>query len=213
MKAFITSLVIVISLGLSGYAQERASNEQHIGTLVIDKKNREVFRHRDSTMVIHIDTLVMKDRSTLEFFGIKDVKLVVKHAEIGKRAVITGLGSQNNASNFDIEINLSKLGSLYVMAGGRDAQNGFRTHPNGDGGNVHFRYNMTGVAPQSENRNGKNYLHIDVEAGGYHVVPVADIRIIKSQIAMSHPGLRGMPQGQVYSGSPGRDGKKTVEQL
>lgn len=209
MKSILT--VLLLSIGLALSAQERNPSEQHIGKLVLDKKKREVFRHRDSSMVIHIDTLIMKDNSTIEFFGVKDAKLVIKYAEIGKRVAITGFGAGNNATNLDISINLQKLGSLYVMAGGRNANNGFTTHPNGDGGNVTFRYYAQGIVPQTENRRQKNYLAIDASAGGYHVNPVVDMRIIQDRIAMSHPGLRGMPGGQIYSGSPGREGKKVIE--
>lgn len=208
-----TFILIFLCIGSILTAQERPPREQHISKLVVEKKKREVFRQRDSSMVVHIDTLVMRDNATLEFFGVKDAKLVIKHAEIGKRGVITGIGARNNATNFDIEINIQKLGSLYVMANGRDANNGFTTHPNGDGGNVTFKYDPRGIKPQTENRKQKNYLAIDVSAGGYHVNPVSDMRIIMDRIAMAQPGLRGMPGGQVYSGSPGREGKKVIESL
>src|SRR5690606_29895372 len=149
-------------------------------------------------------------KSSLQFYGKKDVKLVVKHAEIGKNAFISGMGGQNNASNFDIDINLQKLGSLYVIARGQDAMNGTKTHPNGDGGTVNFKYDPSGITPQSDEKKQTGYVYIDVSAGGRAINPVTDLNQIYSHIAMSAAGLRGMPQGQVYTGSPGKEGKATI---
>lgn len=89
------------------YAQ---SSEQHIEKLVLNKKEKKVFNSRDSSVTVYIDTLVMKDRSSLQFFGKKDVRLVITHAEIGNNVFITGNGARNNASNFNIEVNFNKLG-------------------------------------------------------------------------------------------------------
>src|SRR5690606_35440941 len=122
--------------------------------------------NRDWTAVIHIDTLIMKVKSSLQFYGQQDVKLVIKHAEIGKGAFISGLGGQNNASNFAIAINLQKLGSLYVIARGEDAMNGTKTFPNGDGGEVNFQYTPKGIIPQTDDKKQANYVYIDVSAGG-----------------------------------------------
>lgn len=209
-------IVFGILLGLSAtYAQE--SRQEHIPKLVLDKKKKESFRSssKDSTLTLHIDTLILKDNASLQFYGLKDVKLIVKHAEIGKKAYISGIGAKNNASNFDIEINIQSLGSLYVVARGHDAMNGMRTDPNGDGGNVRFTYDKTGITPQTDNKKGKNYLLIDASAGGYSVNPQSEIRLIMDRIATGTaaglPRVGGLPQGQVYSGSPGRDGKVTIE--
>lgn len=201
--------IIFLFLGVSflsiGYAQE-----EHIARLELGKKKKKTFNSRDSSAVIYIDTLIMKDRSSLQFYGKKDVKLVVKHAEIGKGAFISGIGGLNNASNFDIDINLKKLGSLYVIARGQDAMNGTKTDPNGDGGNVNFKYDPSGITPQTVDKKQANYVYIDVSAGGRAINPVSDLNQIYSRIAMSAPGLRGMPQGQVYSGSPGKEGKAVI---
>lgn len=186
------------------------SNELRFEKIVLNKKEKKIFNDRDSSAVIYIDTLIMKDRSSLQFYGKKDVKLIVKHAEIGDRAFISGQGAQNNASNFDIDINFAKLGSLYVIARGQDATNGTRTYPNGDAGNVDLAYTPTGITPQTENKKQKNYLFVDVSPGGLHVTPSAEITNIYSRIATSAPGLRGLPQGQIYSGSPGKEGKVTI---
>ncbi|MDR2282416.1 MAG: hypothetical protein LBE37_04370 [Sphingobacterium sp.] len=186
------------------------TNELRFEKLVLNKKEKKIFNDRDSSTVIYIDTLIMKDRSSLQFYGKKDVKLVVKHAEIGDRAFISGQGAQNNASDFDIDINFAKLGSLYVIARGQDANNGTRTYPNGDAGNVNLVYEPTGITPQTENKKQKNYLFVDVSPGGLHVTPSSEITNIYSRIATSAPGLRGLPQGQIYSGSPGKEGKVTI---
>lgn len=202
--------ILFLFLGISflsvGYAQE----EQHITRLELGKKKKKTFNSRDSSAIIYIDTLIMKDKSSLQFYGKKDVKLVVKHAEIGKGAFISGIGGQNNASDFDIDINLKELGSLYVIARGQDAMNGTKTHPNGDGGTVNFNYDPSGITPQSDDKKQKGYVYIDVSAGGRTTNPVTDLSQIYSRIATSAPGLRGMPQGQVYSGSPGKEGEAVI---
>ena len=183
----------------------------HIGKLELGKKQKKVFNDRDSAAVVYIDTLIMKDRSSLQFYGKKDVKLVVKHAEIGDRAFISGQAGKNNASNFDMDINFKKLGSLYIIARGQDANNGMRTDPNGDAGNVNLLYDPAGITPQTENKKQKNYVFVDVTPGGLHVTPSSEISNIYSRIALSSPGLRGLPQGQIYSGSPGKEGKVTIK--
>jgi len=183
--------------------------EQRIAKLELRKKEKKTFqgRHGDSTSVLYIDTLIMGDRSSLRFFGKKEVKIVVKHAEIGEKAVISGLAGANNASDFDIAMNLQKLGSLYVIARGLDATNGTKTHPNGDAGTVRFAYDGSGITPQSADKKAKNYLFVDVSPGGRTTNPTSDLRQIYSRIATAPAGLRGMPQGQIYSGSPGREGR------
>ena len=206
-RAFIYGMALC--LGLS-FISESHAQETHIPRLELGKKKKKIFNDRDSSAVIYIDTLIMKDRSSLQFYGKKDVKLVVKYAEIGKNVFVSGIGAQNNASNFDIDIHLQKLGSLFVLARGQDAVNGTKTFPNGDGGTVNFRYDPSGVKPQREDKKQTAYLQIDVSPGGRAVNASSDLYQIYSRIATSAPGLRGMPQGQVYSGSPGKEGKATV---
>lgn len=207
-------IVLGIFMGLSSaYAQE--GREKHISKLVLDKKKRESFYNdrKDSTLILRIDTLILNDNASLQFYGLKDVKLVVNHAEIGKKAFISGIGSKNNASNFDIEMNVQKLGSLFVVARGHDAISGMRTDPNGDGGNVRFAYSPAGITPQTDNRRGKNHLHIDASGGGRAINPQTDVRMIMERVGSGIPRVGGLPQGQVYSGSAGRDGKVSVEVL
>jgi len=212
----ILTFVLLLGWGINGFAAQQDS-VQHIQKLEIGKKKKKTFstKQRDSTLVLTIDTLIMKDRATLEFFGKKKVKLQVGYAEIPKQAYIVGSDSKNNGTDMNIDIRFEQLGSLYVLTGGRDANNGTRTYPNGNGGNVNFRYDQSGISPQQENKDAVAYLRIDTKAGGYRVNPQSDLYNIYSQIGM---GIRtgagrlgGVPQGQIYSGSPGKDGKSKVE--
>lgn len=195
------------------WAQEPAVEEIRLGTLELGRRDKEVFSSRDSILVLHIDTLKMKDRSSLHFYGKKKVTLHIGYAEIGNRVYFTGIAHKNNASDFDIDIKFGKLGSLYVMANGRDALNGTRTDPNGDGGNVKFHYHPSGLHPQQANRRQQHYLYVDVSGGGKHVNPTADVSRIYEQILHAGTGLRGIPQGQIYSGSMGLDGTVEVTAL
>lgn len=184
---------------------------QHIQKLELGKKEKKMFNRGDSSMIIKIDTLIMKDKSKLEFFAKKDVKLEIGYAEIGNNVLITGQDSKNNATNFDIQANFKQLGSLFIIARGIDAFNGTKTFPNGDGGIVTLAYDSQGVAPQTSDKKGKNFVFIDVRPGGLSVNPSSEVRQIYSRIAMSPGGLRGLPQGQIYSGSPGKDGKSEIK--
>jgi|SRR5690606_13817359 len=208
MKTWISTLCfcLVTLLTVSGQ-----TNTQHFDKLVLKKKEKKMFSDRDSSSVVYIDTLIMKDKSSLQFFGKKDVKLVVKHAEIDNQAMIMGQGGQNNGSNFDIAVNFQKLGSLYIIARGQDAMNGTKTFPNGDAGNVTLTYDSAGIVPQSTDRKAKNYVLTDVTPGGLHVTPSAELNNIYGMIARAPQGLRGLPQGQIYSGSPGKEGKVVIK--
>jgi len=62
------------------------------------------------------------------------------------------------------------------------------------------------IQPQSTDKKAKNYLKVDTQAGGKSVNAEPDLRYIYSRIQQAPAGLRGLPQGQIYSGSPGRDG-------
>lgn len=179
---------------------------------VAGKKTRTFLGNRDSTLTLIVDTLVMHDRAQLQFYGLKNVTLRIGYAEIGDRAYISGTDGKNNGSNLNMDVNLVKLGSLYVLAGGYDANNGTRTFPNGNGGNVRITYAASGLKPQMENKKAKAYLLVDTRAGGYRVNPQSDLRNIYSQMRMGSIGrpLGALPQGQVYSGSPGKDGKSSI---
>lgn len=189
------------------------SNIEHLKKLELNKKEKKVFNGgRDSSSIIHIDTLIMKDRSSIQFYGKKDIELFVKYAEIGNKTFISGLAGQNNASNFDIKINFQKLGSLSVIARGQDAMNGTRTYPNGDAGNVNIAYDPNGIIPQQTNSKAKNFLSVDATPGGLNSTPQNEVGIIFDRIARSPARWINLPQGLVYSGSPGKEGKVVVEQ-
>lgn len=204
-------ILLMIVFGMFSANISAQTNVQHIDKLVLKKKKKHVFSDRDSSAVIHIDTLIMDDRSSLQFFGKNDVKLHVKHAEIGDKVFFLGQAGKNDASDFDIDIKFAELGSLYIVARGRDATNGTKTHPNGDAGNVHLVYDPSGITPQTTDKDAKHYVKADVSAGGRSVTPSADLNNIYDMIARSPRGLRGIPQGQIYSGSPGQDGTATIE--
>ncbi|MGO1671131.1 MAG: hypothetical protein ACTHZ1_04435 [Sphingobacterium sp.] len=205
MKYILTVIIALAILNAQGQQVE------HIQRLELNRKDKEVFNKGDSSMVLRIDTLIMKDRAKLEFFAKKDVKLVVGYAEIGENVIIIGQDSKNNATNFDIDINFQELESLHIIARGIDAFNGTKTHPNGDGGEVNLRYNPRGITPQREDKKSKHYIFVDVKPGGLRVNPSSEINQIYGRISLSSPGLRGLPQGQIYSGSPGKEGQVTIE--
>lgn len=187
------------------------TEELSIGTLNLKKKQKKIFNSRDSTLHLTIDTLIMGNNSSLQFFGKKDVHITVKHAFIADKAYFYGRGKENNASNFDIDILFDKLGSLYIIARGEDAFNGTKTYPNGDGGQVKLRYDAAGIIPQIDNKKEKHYLMVDTNPGGLRMNPTSELNNIYSQIARSGSGLRGVPQGQIYSGSPGKVGKADIK--
>lgn len=217
MKGKISLAIAMLLLCSAWGFAESQDSVQYIQKLEVGKKKKKIFttKNRDSTLVLTIDTLIMHDRASLEFFGKKKVKLQVNYAEIPKQAYIIGTDSKNNGSNMDIQIRFEQLGALYVLAGGRDANNGTRTYPNGNGGNVTLRYDKTGIVPQQDNKEASAYLRIDTRAGGYRVNPQSDLYNIYTQIGMGIRAgggrLGGVPQGQIYSGSPGKDGKMTIE--
>ena len=208
LKKTIGILTMAFAIHFSSFAQ---SSDIHLDKLTLDKKEKKTFNTKDSSITVYIDTLVMKDKSSLQFYGKNDVKLIVKHAEIGENVYIAGEAGKNNASNFDIDINFQKLGSLYINARGKDAMNGTKTYPNGNAGDVTLVYNADGIKPQTEDKKQDNYIKVDVNPGGLHVTPSSEIPLIYSQIKRAPNGLRGLPQGQIYSGSTGKEGKVTIK--
>lgn len=207
----IKSIFLALSFGMSTASLTAQTTVQHIDKLVLKKKKKHIFAKRDSSATIHIDTLIMADRSSLQFFGKNDVTLRVKYAEIGDKAFFMGQAGQNNASDFDIDINFGKLGSLYIVARGRDAVNGTKTFPNGNAGHVRLLYDPSGIVPQTTDKDAIHYIKADVSAGGQNNTPTSDLNNIYDMIARAPRGLRGLPQGQIYSGSPGKDGTVTIE--
>ncbi|MGV3763780.1 hypothetical protein [Parapedobacter sp.] len=211
MKAMITCIAMMAA----GSALAQDIHTIHIPKLEIERNKKEVFSGRDSSLVVYIDTLVMKNKSQLVFFGKKDVELHVRHADIEKRGYIYGTDGKNNGTDFKIDMRFEKLGTLYVLAGGQDANNnGSRTFPNGNGGDVTFTYDGDGVLPQTDDKKSAHYLHIDTRAGGYRVNPQNELRNIYSLIGQGTAGrpLGNLSQGLVYSGSPGEDGDIILEE-
>lgn len=188
----------------------QSTDTVRISKLEIERNKKEVFASRDSSLEVYIDTLVMKNKSQLVFFGKKDVRLHVGHASIEKQGYIYGTDGKNNGTDFHIDMRFEKLGALYVLAGGRDANNnGSRTYPNGDGGDVTFIYDGNAVVPQTDDKKATAYLHIDTRAGGYRGNPQTELSTIYSLMAQGGAGrpLGSVSQGIVYSGSPGEDGE------
>ncbi len=199
---FVLGFLFLVSFTFVCKAQET----QHFSKLEIGKKAKKNIDSRDSTAIIHIDTLIMKDKATLSFYGKKDVKLIVDYAEIGDKATLYGSDGKNNGSNFDIKANFQKLGSLYIIAKGDDAFNGTKTFPNGNGGKVKITLKEGSLKPQTTDKKATNYIYADVVAGGRAVNANTDLRNIYDRIKTAPTGLRGLPQGQIYSGSAGNEG-------
>lgn len=211
IQSFKIVLLCLLFAGLTGNgALAQETDTIRMQKLELKKRAKQVFDSRDSILVLQIDTLIMKDRSSLQFFGKKKVILLVNHADIGKRVYFSGRSNQNNASDMDISIKFEKLGSLFIMADGYDANNGSRTDPNGDGGNVRLVYSNDGIQPQQQQSKKPNFLHFSISGGGKHVNPTADVQRILNQARRSGGRMGGLPQGQVYSGSAGRDGKSEI---
>ena len=198
---------------MAGTASAQTDSVQHIPRLEIKKKKRITISKGDSSIKVIIDTLIMHDRAYLEFFGKKDVDLQIKNAFIPKRAYIAGTDGKNNASNMTITARFKELGSLYVYASGRDAFNGTKTFPNGNGGTVVFNYLNDGIAPQQESSKEDHYLEIATKGGGLVGNAKADIDNIFSRIGSGGRPLGQLPQGQIYSGSPGKNGKSEIKEV
>lgn len=206
-------VVFLISFLAVDVVLAQSNSVQHISRLEIKKKKTVNISKGDSSVTVIIDTLIMNDRSRLEFYGKKDVTLKVKHAIIPQRAYISGTDGKNNASNLDITIRFDELGSLFVLAGGRDANNGSKTFPNGNGGKVTFNYLSDGIIPQQTDKSKGHYVVVDTKAGGYSVNARSDLYNIYSRIGSGSRPLAQLPQGQVFSGSPGIDGKSEIKEV
>ena len=212
MKIFILSLFSFL-FAFQVLAQTSTDSVQYISKLEIGRKKSKVFSSRDSSLILIIDTLIMKDKSKLAFYGKKNVSLTVKHAVIGKRAFVFGTDGKNNGTNLLINIGFDQLGSMFISTAGLNASNGFRTFPNGNGGNVKFHYFSSAVIPQFDNKKQKAYIDIETKAGGYNVNPQSEIGNILSQIGTGNRPLGRLPQGQIYSGSSGVDGSIEIKAI
>src|SRR5690606_40460806 len=66
---------------------------------------------------------------------------------------------------------------------------------------------LDGIAPQQESSKEDHYLEIATKGGGLVGNAKADIDNIFSRIGSGGRPLGQLPQGQIYSGSPGKDGR------
>jgi len=205
MKTKIILLLSIFVFSLPALAQE------YIPRLELDKREKKMFSSRDSVIHLKIDTLILKDRSSLQFLHKKKVILEVGYAEIGDKVKIFGSDGQNNGSDFDINIHLASLGDLYLDAGGLRATKGRQALPHGNGGTVNFVYNTKGMIPQTKEAKESNYLRVNVSGGDNLSDSRSEISIIQSQIGQNtgRP-LGGLPQGKVYQGVAGENGKVTI---
>ena len=206
-------LYLALLLPLTSLGQVRSKSVK-IHKLVIEAKKSYAITEGDSITSINIDTLIMKDRSKLSFVGKKKVYLVVSHAFIGKDVIIRSNDSKNNGTDLNLSVNFVQLKSLFVDVSGEDARYFNRHFDNGNGGQVVLSYLSSGQKPQITDKNSPNFVSIRNRAGGYTVNPQTDIGIILGQIRTgSGRPLGQLPNGRVYSGGIGRDGKTTIKPI
>jgi len=202
---YLTLLLPLTSIG------QLISNPLKIDKLIIDSKKSYAVTEGDSIASIVIDTLIMKDKSKLSFVSKKKVNLVVKHAIVGKNVVISGSDSKNNGTDLNLSVNFVQLRSLYIDVSGEDARTSNRHYDNGNGGHVILSYLSSGQRPQIADKKAENFVSIRNRAGGYAVNPQTDIAILLGQIRSgSGRPLGQLPNGRIYSGGIGRDGKITI---
>jgi hypothetical protein len=209
MKRF--AFFFILLFPVLSWAQEQSLIK--ISKLEIDPRRSYEWTEGDSTLKILIDTLVMNDRSKLVFVGKKAVDLTVNHAQIGKESLIMGDDSKNNGTNLTLNVNFEKLRSLFVDVSGQDARMRNRHYNNGNGGHVVINYLASGVKPQIGDKRTNGYLSVKNQGGGYTVNPQTDIAVIMDRIRQGNPGrpLGQFPNGRVYSGGVGREGKTAIK--
>lgn len=214
MKTILIGLLAMTTFVVQSQTISSNKPVKRIGKLIIDAKKSFSFGGNDSTGSVLIDTLIMNDKAALKLYGKKNFNLTVLNAFIGKKCYISGTDGKHNGTNLDLVINFEELGDLAIDVGGLDAINGTRTFPNGNGGKLNLTYLDSGIQPQFDKRRQKNFIAMNTRAGGYRVTPQSDLYVIFSRIG----GPRGrplsqLPQGQVYSGAIGRDGKADVKEV
>ncbi|MBE7175342.1 MAG: hypothetical protein INR69_03015 [Mucilaginibacter polytrichastri] len=195
------------------FAQE---NVMHIAKLEVPKRKKHMLRAnnpKDSTLNVMIDTLIINDKADLQFFEVKKALVTVKHAVIGKQGIISGMDAHNNGTNMELKMRFDAIGSLFIISRGAD----YQTRPkfgNGDGGNVKLEYDSSGATPQFDDHRTERYVGVLNPGGGKAVNPWTDMYVIRSRIAMGSGvigrPLTNLPQGRVYDGTPGTDGKKII---
>lgn len=217
MKMIWIALIMLLPCHLQAQtilAFERTPGAKRITKLVIDARDSHSFAGNDSSGNVIIDTLIMKDRSRLLLYNKKKFSLTIMNAFIGKRCVIAGTDGKNNGTNLNLAVNFEELETLTINVSGLDANNGTRTFPNGNGGKLNFEYLDSGIKPQFKDRKKNNYVALNTRAGGYRVTPQSDLYGIFSRIGGGRGRPLGqLPQGQIYSGSIGRDGKTDIKEV
>ncbi|MBE7179279.1 MAG: hypothetical protein INR69_22950 [Mucilaginibacter polytrichastri] len=204
-------LLLLMFFCIDASAQETPVKK--IGKISIGKRKTYTF-NRDSVVNLSIDTLIMEDKSTLEFLSAKTASITIGHAIIGKQCIITGTDGKNNGTRFNIKADFDKLESLFIVSRGQD----YYSRPafgNGNGGDVKLKYASGGAKVQTTDKKSPGYLSIVNTGGGKAVTPQSDLYVIRSRIAMGSGNigrpLTNLPQGRVYDGSMGTDGKTSIE--
>ena len=210
IKRLLFSFVLLVSMASITEAQIKEPALK-IEKLVLKKNQKYTFGGKDSVVSINIDTLVMNDKSSIIFFNKKDVNLLIKHFVIGKNCLITGTDGKNNGTNLTLSAGFAEMKKLIVDVSGQDAKLANRKYPNGNGGKVAVNYLASGVKPSLSDGSAGN-LEIRNRAGGYRTNAQSDLYVVYSRIRSGSPGrpLSQLPQGQVYSGNIGLDGKVDV---
>lgn len=187
----------------------------NIGKVIVDSKKTFHFTQGDSSASFIIDTLIMKDKARLVFYAKKQVKLLVKHAVIGKDCLISGNDSKNNGTNIELLINFAQLKSLFIDVSGEDAKVANRHYDNGNGGNLVLSYLESGKKPQISDKRKPGYVSVLSKAGGSLVNPQNDMVVIMDRLRNGTAGrpLGQFPNGRIYSGNMGTDGKSTIKAL
>lgn len=211
IKRLIFCALAFISLLSPAFAQA-GGEPVRIGKLELKKRQEYRFSGRDSLTSIVIDTLIMGDESSIDFLNKKKVNLLIKYAVIGRECIIRGSDGKNNGTDIVLSVNFAVLNALVIQVPGLDAKMSNRKHDNGNGGKVLINYLSSGVKPQLSDPRQTAFIGINNRAGGYLTNAQTDLYPIYSQLNSGVPGrpLSQLPQGRVYSGGTGREGKSDI---
>lgn len=213
MKKFALYLILAALFPPFVSVAQTSSGPIKISKLVIDSRKSFGLIAGDSVAAFIIDTLIMKDKAKLFLVNKKQASLVIHHAVIGKDCLVEGNDGKNNGTNLHLAANFVQLRSLSIDVSGEDARMANRHYDNGNGGQVVVSYLASGKKPQTSDKRQSQYLAISNKGGGHLVNPQGDIRVLMDQLRNGYPGrpLAQLPQGRVYSGGIGADGKATVK--
>lgn len=202
--------ILVLLSPLLGIAQIR-----HIPKLIIEAKDSYGFSNKDSTGSVVIDTLIMGNGSDIHLYSKKSFKIIVKQAVIGKDCEIYGNDGKNSGTDLELYMGFKQLGSLQLNVSGLDAKIGNRKYPNGDGGKVIFHYLRSDIIPQFKDKKQSHFVQIINKGGGFLTNPQPDLENIKSRINNGTGGrpLGQLPNGKIYSGNTGIDGKTEIKEI